>query len=313
MILTVTLNPAVDHQIFVDELKLHDTNRVARTEIDAGGKGVNLSRVFAELGGNTLATGFLGGSAGAAVKRVLDLQGVDCDFVEIAGETRTNISVEDNSGKAPTTFNSKGPLISEFEFADLLTHVDRLCRGASWVCMGGSLPPGCAVNSFHELGRLAKKHGCKVLLDADGDPCLEGMRCGPDFIKPNSKEASRLLGRPVHSTEEAIQGARDLLAMLPNPNAIVVISRGEEGAVLACAEGVFLGQTAKVEAKSTIGSGDSFLGGMLWAMESGQDLATAFRWGLAAGAATAITDGTEIARKLVTQVLFEHCSVVPVP
>ena len=309
MILSVTLNPAVDHQIFVDHLKLHDTNRVVRTEIDAGGKGTNLSRVFAELGGKTVATGFLGGNAAAVVRRVLEIQGVESSFVDVSGETRTNVSVEDASGNPPTTYNAKGPLISESEYAELLSHVDQLSKGAAWICMGGSLPPGCSVSSFHEIGTVAKKNGCKVLLDADGDACLEGMKCGPDFIKPNSKEAARLLGRPIDTTQEAIQGARDLLAMLPNPEAIVVISRGEQGAVLATAGGTFLGQTAKVEARSTIGSGDSFLGGMLWALESGEDIATSFRWGLAAGAATATTDGTAIARKLVTQVLFEHCAV----
>jgi 1-phosphofructokinase family hexose kinase len=281
---------------------------VLRTEIDAGGKGTNLSRVFAEMGGQTTATGFLGGGAGAAVRRVLDLQGVVSDFIEVVGETRTNVSVEDGSGQPPTTYNAKGPMISDHEYRDLLAKVDQLAPGASWVCMGGSLPPGCRVDSFRDIIEIAHKHGRKVLLDADGDPCREGIKAAPHFIKPNAKEASRLLGRPIETEAEAIAGARELQAML-QPDAIVVISRGENGAVLAGPQGIYVGHSAPVEAKSTIGSGDSFLGGMLWAMEEGQPLTEAFRWGLAAGAATATTDGTQIARRGVTHLLFEHCRV----
>jgi 1-phosphofructokinase family hexose kinase len=314
MILSVTLNPAVDHQVFVEHLNLHDTNRVVRTEIDAGGKGANLSRVFAELGGATVATGFLGGSAGLVVRHVLELQGVECAFVEVPGETRTNVSIEDTSGRPPTTFNARGQTISPSEYEELLAVVDRRAPAASWVCIGGSLPPGCRTESFREIGQLAKRHGRKVLIDADGDACLEGMKSAPDFIKPNSKEASRILGRPIETTEEAIAGAQELYARLQDHGSaspIVVISRGEEGAVLTCHGGTFLGASAPVHARSTIGSGDSFLGGMLWAMEDGQDLLEAFRWGLAAGAATATTDGTQIARRRVTELLFEHCRVEP--
>ncbi len=308
MILTVTLNPAVDHQVFVEAMKLHDTNRVIRTEIDAGGKGTNLSRVFAELGGATTATGLLGGAAGAVVRRVLEIQGVTDDFVETAGETRTNVSVEDGSGSPPTTFNAKGPILSENEYRDLLAKVEALAPSASWVCLGGSLPPGCRTDALREIAEIAKRCDRKVLLDADGEPCLEGLKAKPDFIKPNSKEASRLLGRPIETTEEALEGARELHRML-EPNAIVVLSRGEHGAILICQEGAFMGHSAPVEARSTIGSGDSFLGGMLWAMEQGHPIQEAFRWGLAAGAATATTDGTEIARRGVTHLLYEHCRV----
>ncbi|MEZ0326467.1 MAG: 1-phosphofructokinase family hexose kinase [Fimbriimonas sp.] len=308
MILTVTLNPAVDHQIFVGSLKVHDTNRVVRTEIDAGGKGTNLSRVFAELGGLTTATGLLGGSAGAVVRRVLDLQGVVSDFVETAGETRTNVSVEDASGEPPTTYNAKGPMISDHEYKALLAKVDQLAPYATWICMGGSLPPGCRLTAFREIAEIGLRHGRKILLDADGDPCIHGLRALPDLIKPNSKEAARLLGRPIETTEAAIEGAEELRAML-KPESIVVISRGEDGAILAGPQGIFIGHSAPVEAKSTIGSGDSFLGGMLWALEEGQELEEAFRWGLAAGAATATTDGTEIARRGVTHLLYQHCRV----
>ena len=147
MILTVTLNPCIDQTVFVDGLKLHDSNRVVRFETDAGGKGVNLSRVVAELGGESIATGLLGGGPGAFVRKVLDAQGVRHGFVEIEKDTRTNVAVEDGSGEAPTSFNAKGPLVSEQEWDALVDKVRALANGADWVTLGGSLPQGVPVEA----------------------------------------------------------------------------------------------------------------------------------------------------------------------
>jgi len=136
MILTITLNPSVDHALFVDVVKLNDTNRVNRTERDAGGKGINVARVAAELGSDVLATGFLGGGPGAYIRAVLDKQGVKHDFVEVNGETRINFSVEDGSGLPPTTFNEQGPDITLGNFQDMRDHCRRMSQTAAWVCVG---------------------------------------------------------------------------------------------------------------------------------------------------------------------------------
>jgi 1-phosphofructokinase family hexose kinase len=279
--------------------------------VDAGGKGVNLSRVYAELGGKTTATGFLGGGGGAVVRRVLAQQGVVEAFVEVAGSTRLNVSVEDETNSPPTTFNEAGPMISVHEYGELLQCVEELAPKANWLCMGGSLPPGVPVDAFREIGELGKKHGCKVLLDADGQPALEGLKMYPDFIKPNEKEAERMVGRAVDTEVAAIEAGRELFAHLREKaeSPIVAITRGADGAVLVTEEGIFLGQSPPIEPKSTIGSGDSFLGGFLWALMEGKGLERAFIWGLAAGAATATTDGTEIARKGVVELLWNHARV----
>ena len=305
MILSVTLNPAVDQQIFVRGLKLGDTNRVIRTEIDAGGKGVNVSRVYAELGHPTMATGFIGGNSGSIIRRVMDAQGCHDHFIEITGETRINVSVEDESGNPPTTFNEKGPVISEHEWKALKEKVAELAKGADWVCMGGSLPPGLPTTAYRDLAELVS---CKVLIDADGEPMKEAMLAKPDFIKPNTAEAERLVGRALETTKAVVEAAIELRNRL-KPTAVAVVTRGELGAVLVCPEGVFVGESAPVEARSTIGSGDSFLGGMLWAIEEGMPLIEAFRWGLAAGAATATTNGMEIARRGVIELLHRHTQV----
>lgn len=309
MILTVTLNPSVDHAIFLDQLKLHDTNRVRRTETDAGGKGVNLARVAAELGAETLATGFLGGGTGAYVRKVLDKQGVKHDFIEVDAETRTNFSVEDETDDPPTTFNEPGPSISELDLQALIDKCTEVAQCCQWAAMGGSLPPGVPTDIFAQLTRLFKERGCKVLVDADGEPLRLAVEAKPDMIKPNAKEAQRLLGREIGSREEAVEAARELHR---SGIAVVIVSLGEDGAAFACEDGCFVAESPQVDVRSTIGSGDSMLGGILWALEDGRPLEEAFKWGVAAGAATATTDGSEIARRPVVLELLPQVRLAKV-
>ena len=309
MVLTVTLNPSVDKAIFVETLKIGDTNRVARTETDAGGKGVNLSRVLCELGGDTVATGFLGGGPGAYVRKVLDIQGLHHCFVEVAGDTRTNISVEDDSKSTPTTFNEHGPNVRQKDLDALFRVVEQHLPKATWMAMGGSLPPGAPTDTFRTLAQMARSMNVRTLVDADGEAMKLALEAEPDMIKPNENEASRLLGREIRGRNEALRAASELHRRLAGPDRIALISRGSGGAVMACRDGLFDGVTPNVEMRSTIGCGDSMLGGMLWALESGKLLEEAFRWGLAAGAATASTDGTAIARGPVIQQLFDQARV----
>lgn len=309
MILTVTLNPSVDRAVFVRELKVNDTNRVVRTETDAGGKGVNLSRVLRELGGETVATGFLGGGPGAYIRKVLDVQGVPHCFVEVSGDTRTNVSVEDDLQNPPTTFNESGPQVTTEDIDRLFAQVREYLPQLTWLVMGGSLPPGTPPDTFRKLVELAHSANVKTLVDADGDAMKHAMAARPDFIKPNEKEASRLLDRDISGRNDAIQAALELYQQLGGGEKIVVVSRGAGGAVLACGDGQFDGMTPNVEMRSTIGCGDSMLGGMLWAIHHHKPLEEAFRWGLSAGAATAATDGTEIAREEMVKQLFAQARV----
>lgn len=310
MIVSVTLNPAVDHALFVEGLKIGDTNRVVRSEIDGGGKGINLSRVTVELGGMSLATGFLGGGTGAFIRKVMEIQGVFHDFVEVPGETRTNFSVEEGSGRPPTTFNERGPSIPPAAWDRLQHKVKHYAARAHWVTFGGSLPPDVPVDAYRILVDIAHAEGAKTVLDADGEPMRHGVQADPDFIKPNMREAERLLddGRVLETLGDAIRAAVDLR----DRHEIVVVSAGALGAALACPEGTFLGKSPQVDAKSTIGSGDSLIGGMLAAMEKGLALEEAFAWGLAAGAATATTDGSEIARRPVFERLLPLAEVARV-
>lgn len=295
MILTVTLNPALDQTLYVDGLKPHDTNRVQKIETDAGGKGINLSRVAAELGAQTTATGFLGGDSGAFVRRVLKEQGVVDACLEADSPTRTVWSVESGDGP-PTTFNGAGGAVSPALWASLCATVSDLSAGAEWVALGGSLPAGVPVDAYRVLGELARSAGAKVLIDADGEAMKHALAFGPDLIKPNSHEASRLLGRELNSVDDVLGAAQELRARLPD-NALVIVSMGGDGAVLAWPGGCRHYAAIPVTPKSTIGSGDSMLAGFLVGLLRGLSPDQAMPLALAAGAATAESDGASIARK----------------
>lgn len=297
MILSVTLNPSVDHALFVHEIRLGDVNRPYRVETDAGGKGVNLSRVTAELGAPSAATGFLAGSAGEYVLGVLEHQGVRAEFAWLDGETRQNFSVEDDSDAPPTSFNSPGPRVTPSAYAEFLAICERLAQEATYVAISGSIPPGVADDAVADLVHRFRAAGDGVAVDCDGEVMRHAMRARPTLIKPNQNEAERLLGRPVpENPTEAIEAAHALREMGAES---VILSLGKHGAVLARAEGTWIAVPPEVETRSTIGSGDSMLGGFLAGWRQGLSDEDALRLGTACGAATATTNGTEIARSPV--------------
>lgn len=312
MILSVTLNPALDHTILVARLTLHDTNRINEIQTDAGGKGINLSRIVAELGGETAATGFLGGDTGQFIHHTLEKQGVRDEFIKIKATTRTNFNIESGNGP-PTTLNAKGAEVLGLELESFFTKFDSLCQEASWVALSGSIPPGLPPESWKMLGEIAKKHGCKVLIDADGVPMEHGMLAAPDLIKPNVHEAERLLDCELEHKRAAIivaaQKLRDQLKKQGSAEPVAIISRGEAGAIMATGGGVFEALPINIIPKSTIGSGDSLLGGFLYAKQVGESDQEALRYGNAAGAATATTNGCEIGRKEMILELLEQSKV----
>lgn len=298
MIVTLTLNPSVDHTLFLEAIALHDTNRVIRSERDAGGKGINISRMAVRLGASTVATGFLGGGVGANVRTLLDQQSVPHRFIEIEGTTRVNFCVEDHSGLPPTTFNAPGPCVGRHDLDELAKALEVMLKGASWLTLGGSVPPGLSHDVLIDFIRLAREFHVKVALDADGETLRQGIGAGPNLVKPNAAEAERLLGRRIESLDDALAAAMEIQAKMaahnPLAHPMAVLSRGDKPAVLACHDGVFVGYPPTLEPRSTIGCGDSMIAGMLCALDQGMTMEEGFAWGMAAGAATAESSGSDI-------------------
>ncbi|MGI6384405.1 MAG: 1-phosphofructokinase [bacterium] len=313
MILTVTLNPALDKTLLIDSLKVHDTNRIRSLEIDPGGKGINVSRLLKELGISTVASGFIGGDAGRYIESCLHRQAVRTEFVEIKGVTRTNIAVVEKEIEAPpTTFNETGPDISAVELEELERRLSTLMHEADMVAIGGSLPPGVPNETYARFIRLAADCRAMTVLDAEGTPFNLGVEAGPTMIKPNLREAERITGRRLKSESDILLAARELQRRGVK---IVVISMGARGAI-AVDDKAWKATPPRVESFSTIGSGDSMIAGILYGLMRGETFAEALSWGSAAGAATAATPGTAVGslediRKLkpavkVEQLLLEN-------
>jgi len=293
MISTVTLNPALDKTIYVRELLPHDTNRIERIETDIGGKGINAARVLKELGLDALALGFVGGKTGRFIQHELHEEGIRTDFVHVHGETRTNLAVQEASGAPPTALNERGPAASPENLRDLTEKVLRAAAHSEMVLLGGSLTPGAPDDLYRALCEGIAEAGAKVVLDADGDAMVAGLRARPYMIKPNRDEAQRLLGRAIETQDDAVAAVRELAGQVE----IAVISMGAEGAIAAAGDEVCRAIPPKVRVVSTIGSGDSMLAGMMSRLCEGGTLGEALALGCAAGAATATTNGAEIGRR----------------
>lgn len=307
MIATVTLNPALDKTIYIDRLLPYDTNRITKIEIDAGGKGLNASRVLKELGTETVALGFLGGRTGRQIENELRLEGVPTDFVWVAGETRTNISVQDASGAPPTMLNEPGPTISADEMEQLCRKVCDAAADSTFIVFGGSPAPGVPKDVYCRLCEVVRGcGGAKIILDSDGEPMLRGMECRPFMIKPNRDEVQRLVGIDIKGQDDALEA---LKLLRDKGIELVVISMGAKGAIAQDGNGIWHAVPPDIRPVSTIGSGDSMVAGIAHVLAQGGNLGEALRWGSAAGAATAMTDGTEIGQREEILALLDRVEV----
>ncbi|GIM91612.1 1-phosphofructokinase family hexose kinase [Paractinoplanes toevensis] len=194
MIVTVTLNPALDLTYAVDALVPHGTHRVTTVAERPGGKGLNVARVLHALGEPVLATGLLGGTTGGRVAALLRGEGVAASFVDIAGETRRTVAVVDRADA--TGFWEPGPTITEAEWSRFADHFRGLLREASVVTLSGSLPPGLPASAYAHLIAYAREAGVPTLLDTSGAALRHGLLAGPALAKPNADELAALLAPP---------------------------------------------------------------------------------------------------------------------
>jgi 1-phosphofructokinase len=288
------MNPAYDKTVEVKDLIPHETNPILTVRFDPGGKGINVSRVVKTLGCDTEAFGIIGGETGLSIKSYLESQNIKTNFIEIEQPTRTNLKVIDIGDPPATEFNDPGPLVDENIICDVVKKIEQNIEKCSIIVFAGSLPRGCPDDTYFRLIEMVKKKGCKSILDTRDEPLIEGVKALPFMIKPNATEASFLLKRTIETTEQAIQASTDLYEMGIE---IPVISLGRKGAVLTCDEGTFKSTPPIITAESTVGSGDSMVAGICAGLLRGMSKEDALKLGTAAGAATAMTPGTELAKK----------------
>ncbi|MFI5766060.1 1-phosphofructokinase family hexose kinase [Streptomyces sp. NPDC051563] len=280
MILTVTLNTALDVTYRVPRLLAHASHRVTEVTERPGGKGLNVARVLAAIGHEVTATGFAGGPTGALVRQLLaGSPGVRDALVPCAGTTRRTLAVVDEASGDTTQFNEPGPLITAAEWSGFLSRYEALLTGgARAVALCGSLPPGVPVGAYATLVRAARTAGVPVLLDTSGEALRRGVAARPDVIKPNAAELAELTGSrdPLPATRDARRrGAH-----------AVVTSLGPEGLLAATARGTWRAAPPRTLAGNPTGAGDSAVAGLLSALTEGLDWPDRLTRAVALSAAT---------------------------
>lgn len=305
MIATVTLNPSLDKTIYVDALVLDDANRARRFRYDPGGKGLNISRVLWEFGERSVLFGFLGGNTGKRVEKYLRDEGLVCDFNWTSGETRENLIITTGEQLLQTKISMPGPPIREDELHRLKRKIGGRAKEFGILALSGSIPPGLDKSIYRELAEEANERGDRVVLDADGEALRQGIKARPFMIKPNLHELQRLMGRELPSDEAVHQALDELLES--DTVEPIILTRGGGQVIAATKRERWLGIPPKIEARSTVGAGDSLIGGFLHQYQADGCLEEALRTGIASGTACASSIGTELAhltdiRKFAPQV-----------
>jgi 1-phosphofructokinase len=294
MIITVTLNPAVDQMLVLERFTPGDTNRVRESRIDPGGKGINVSRVLRELGRESMAAGLAPGTLGRFVEHSLLESGILCDFVHTRGQTRTNLTVLDESSHETTLLSYRGPEIDPRHMHTLETRLRRYLGPNDWLVIAGSIPPPIEPDAYPRLLNLAHQSGTHTVLDADAEALAAGLTGHPEIVKTNHHEAERLLGRSLES-DELLLGAAD--EMRSAGAATSIVTAGERGAVMVSETAAWWCWPPETAVVSAVGAGDALLGGLLYKLEAGEGIEEGLRWGAAAGAAACLQPGTQLCRQ----------------
>ncbi|MFI9079528.1 1-phosphofructokinase [Streptomyces sioyaensis] len=279
MILTVTPNPSLDRTYEIPALDRGAVLRATGDRIDPGGKGVNVSRAVAAAGHRTLAVLPLGGPAGAALAGLLGAEGIEVAGVQVAGQTRSNISVVEPDGTL-TKINATGPELTAEESQALLRRVGERSAGVDWIACCGSLPRGLAPEWYAELVAHTHRAGARIALDTSGPSLVAALRERPDVVKPNAEELAQAVGRSLATLGDAVKAAQELRAWGARA---VLASLGADGQLLVDEGGVHYGSAPVAAVRSNVGAGDASLAGFLTAGGTGPAaLAAAVAHGAAA-------------------------------
>lgn len=295
MIVTLTLNPAVDVSTSVDRLVPTHKLHCAQPRYDAGGGGINVSKAIHRLGGQSLALFTAGGPNGITLQNLVKNEALSYQIIDIEGMTRESFVVTETTTNLQFRFGTPGPDISPLEAESCLTALTRLPTTTHYLVISGSLPPGLPDDFYGLITRQAKAQGIKVIIDTSGKPLLTALQRGVFLAKPNLGELARLVGK------ERLEGKQVYLAALELIQKglceVVVVSLGPRGALLVSSDLHEYIPAPIVKTISTVGAGDSLVGGMVYALDQGKSLIEAARLGVACGTAATQNPGTHLFQK----------------
>jgi 6-phosphofructokinase 2 len=292
MIYTVTFNPYLDRTIDIQELIYDDVNEIVDEKRRAGGRGIDVSRVIKELGGQSIALGFMGGYSGLELESRLVYEGIVCSFTRISGETRTNNTVYQRNKKVQTLLCTSDPDVSPLEIAAFHNKLKEIPRG-SFVVVSGNPPKFVNEDFYAQLVVTLRDNGVKVILDTDGEALKKGTMASPFLIKPNIHEFGRLVEKNVLSVEEIIEYSKDYRDRVE----YIVVSMGAKGVVGISGSDIYYIAPPKIKVGSSIGAGDSLVAGIAFALSESSAIEEALVLGVACGTASTLKPGNELCRK----------------
>ncbi|MBF4517199.1 1-phosphofructokinase family hexose kinase [Flavobacterium sp. ANB] len=300
-IVTLTVNPSVDKSTHFSGLIAEQKIRCKDPQFDAGGGGINVSKAIARLRGSSLAVFASGVPIGEMLKDLIKQEKIESEVIETKTPTRENFIAVDDHTNSQYRFGFSGGSLSEDESKQVLETISKL--KPKFLVASGSLNEGLDDNFYQKVAEIAKTSNSKLIVDTSGEALKKVLETGAYLIKPNVGELAKLVGVERLEMEEVNEAAKKIIA---NGGAeIVVVSLGPQGAVLVTKDDYEYVPAPNVAKKSTVGAGDSMVGGMVWALSQNKSLKEVIRWGVACGSAATMNEGTQLFKYEDANRLFE--------
>ena len=289
-IITLTVNPSLDKSTHFTGLVPEQKMRCEQPRYDAGGGGVNVSKAISKLGGNSLCVFTSGGSTGEMLEELITKEGIENKVIKTKNWTRENFIAFDTTTKSQYRFGFPGNEFSEDEIKKIFETIKEL--NTEYLVISGSLNEGLPTNFYQKIAQIAKISGTKVIVDTSGEALQKVLETGVYLIKPNIGELAKLIGVKRLELPDVEKASKHLIEK--GSAEIVVVSMGAEGAILVTQNETQFVKAPKVEKKSTVGAGDSMVGGMVWALSQNRSLKEVIQMGVCCGTAATMNEGTQL-------------------
>ena len=307
MIGTVTLNPAIDVILEVNNVKIDHYNKVLNAHTTSGGKGINVSKAVRGCGRETIAMGFLGGGRGRMIEEELRGLGVTTNFWHIEEKTRSNTIISDKKTGEHTLFSEPGPKITEYDLEMLKSIFYRVMSQCSVVTLSGSLPRGIPVNIYGDLISIAKERGVKTILNASGEQFIKGLEEGPFLAKPDLRESNKVFGITINKEEDAIKAAKQIIQRGAK---IGVVSLQNKKDLIATQDEIWLAESTYHKIVNLIGAGDALVAGFAVTLtEEEKNIEEAIRFSMSCALASALREEEEFSSREEVEKCFQCVNV----
>lgn len=308
MILTLTVNPAIDQNVSADRLVFDDRAYILETSEAPGGRGINASMVIHSFNGKTFAIATAGGEAGEHFRDALREKKFQFNLVPIKNEIRTNLTITDKHGLT-VKLNEKGPELSKEEIQRIEETVKKQLPKAKWLMLCGSLPRGVPDDFYAKLVEAARAAKVNTLIDADGEALIQAIEAKPTLVTPNQQEAERVLNRALLARSHHIEAVERIQTMGAEQ---VLLSLGSRGAIAMDKDRIYEAVPPSIDAVCPIGAGDAMAAAFTWARWKNKEFWEALRWGVAAGTASAALPGVTFANLEQTKAIYKKVEVRPI-